>query len=500
MVEPRKLSVFLCHASQDKPLVRELYQRLKTEGWINPWLDEEKLIPGVNWKREIEIAIESADSVLIFLSTSSVSKESFIQREIKYAWDLSLEKPDGVIFITPLRLDDCQVPRQIKDKYHYADYFGLERDKNYERLLDSLKRRHEQKLQHEAFEQLRADELSHTERQLIKKIRRERDEAFQQQVEKEKQLKEELARKEEERYRLDEAQRIKEELNRKEAEAKAKAILEEKKTDKKQVDNTSVYNFSRYTGSSLLVDGKNVHYESLGRGRPVIFLHGWIGSWRYWLNSMQVTSSSFRAYALDLWGFGDSSHNADCYSLEQQSGLLDRFLNEMGIGRIALVGHGLGALVGMKFASRFPQSVDRMMAISCPLHIGAVNSRLRTYLPSPQELTDWLSPRTLEATVALSDANKADGRAITASLDGLQVDNLYGNFLNLNIPLLLVYGEKDQAILAPDESFPHSFMSHPFFLEGSGHFPMIEEQFLFERLLMRFLRLNSGQNPSEIQL
>ncbi len=39
----RKLRVFLCHSSQDKPIVRELYQRLNAEGWIDPWLDEENL-------------------------------------------------------------------------------------------------------------------------------------------------------------------------------------------------------------------------------------------------------------------------------------------------------------------------------------------------------------------------------------------------------------------------------------------------------------------------
>jgi len=45
----RKLRVFLCHASQDKPIVRELYQRLDAEGWIDPWLDEEKLLPSQDW-------------------------------------------------------------------------------------------------------------------------------------------------------------------------------------------------------------------------------------------------------------------------------------------------------------------------------------------------------------------------------------------------------------------------------------------------------------------
>ncbi|MEP7136233.1 MAG: alpha/beta hydrolase [Chloroflexota bacterium] len=250
--------------------------------------------------------------------------------------------------------------------------------------------------------------------------------------------------------------------------------------------------------SAILLDSSIVHYEVLGRGRPVIFLHGWVGSWKYWITSMQVTSTSYRAYALDLWGFGDTAHNVLSYSLEQQSTLLDRFLNEMGIGKIALVGHGLGALVGMKFASRFPQSVDRMMAINCPLDIKAVAPRMQT--ASPQELTDWLSSRTPEATTALSDAAKADGQAVTASMVGLQADNLYGSFRNLNIPCLLVYGEKDPAIFAPDESFSLSSMTHPVFLDGSGHFPMIDETIRFNRLLTDYLALDSGVSPSELQM
>ena len=122
--------------------------------------------------------------------------------------------------------------------------------------------------------------------------------------------------------------------------------------------------------SAILLDGSIVHYEVLGRGRPVIFLHGWVGSWRYWINAMQIASTSYRAYALDLWGFGDTAHNvlAIIRSISRPT-LIDRFLKEMGIGKIALVGHGLGALVGMTFAKRFPQSVDRMMAVNCPLEL-----------------------------------------------------------------------------------------------------------------------------------
>ena len=66
MPENRKLRVFLCHSSDDKPAVRELYQRLKSEGWIDPWLDEEKLYPGQDSDLEIEKAVEAADAVEVF--------------------------------------------------------------------------------------------------------------------------------------------------------------------------------------------------------------------------------------------------------------------------------------------------------------------------------------------------------------------------------------------------------------------------------------------------
>jgi pimeloyl-ACP methyl ester carboxylesterase len=254
-----------------------------------------------------------------------------------------------------------------------------------------------------------------------------------------------------------------------------------------------------------------VHYEVLGRGRPVIFLHGWVGSWKYWIASMQVTSTSYRAYALDLWGFGDTAHQTVLkYTIEEQMSLVNRFLMEMGIGKIALVGHGLGALVGMAFANSYPQSVDRLMAVSCPVHINAVRSRLKT--SSASDLAEWLSSRTPEATTALSDSSKADGQAIATSINDLDSKHPYNYFRNLEkrvvdsrptpstIPCLLVYGEKDQAVDIPESNYYDSSWTHLISLENSGHFPMLDETITFNRLLTDFLALDSGVSPGELQL
>jgi formylglycine-generating enzyme required for sulfatase activity len=139
----RPLRVFLCHSSGDKQTVSELHHRLSSEKWIDPWLDELKLLPGHDWHLEIEKAVELTDAVIVFLSNNSVVKEGFVQRELKYVLDIADEKPEGTIFIIPLRLEDCPLPRRLR-KWQYVDYFPDDRkDLTYERVISSLKIRAE---------------------------------------------------------------------------------------------------------------------------------------------------------------------------------------------------------------------------------------------------------------------------------------------------------------------------------------------------------------------
>jgi pimeloyl-ACP methyl ester carboxylesterase len=252
--------------------------------------------------------------------------------------------------------------------------------------------------------------------------------------------------------------------------------------------------------SVILLNQAIVHYEALGRGRPIVFLHGWVGSWRYWISSMQVASTSYRAYALDLFGYGDTTHDPLSYSLEKQAALLSGFLDEMGIGKIALVGHGLGALVSFYFAAQQPGSVDRIMAVSSPLDTSSINARLKT--ASASELVDWLSNRTSDALTALSDAPKSDTRAVAASVGSFQANGLFNEFRSAQIPCLLVYGQNDPSIRVPalENTRPLSLHVHQINLEDSGHFPMLDEADKFNRLLTDFLALESGMSPRELQL
>jgi pimeloyl-ACP methyl ester carboxylesterase len=119
--------------------------------------------------------------------------------------------------------------------------------------------------------------------------------------------------------------------------------------------------------SAITIGGDLIHYEVLGRGRPVILLHGWLGSWRYWVPTMQRLQLKYRVYALDFRGFGDSGKNAQKYTLDHQVQLVVDFMRELGLPKAAFVGHGLGAWVGAELARLNNDKVPRLLMISAPL-------------------------------------------------------------------------------------------------------------------------------------
>jgi pimeloyl-ACP methyl ester carboxylesterase len=215
---------------------------------------------------------------------------------------------------------------------------------------------------------------------------------------------------------------------------------------------------------------------------------------------MQAASTSFRAYAIDLWGFGDTARAAARYSLDRQVALLEGFLEQMGIGRVALIGHGLGALVAILAAGKFCEVVDRVMAVSCPLDETSINARLRTQTPA--ELADWLLARSPLADTARADAPKSDALAVRASLTNLAATGIWGLINTLPNPCLMVQGENDPAISPPPlerlAGLPQQ--THQIVFDGSGHFPMLDEANKFNRLMADFFALFPGESPRNLQL
>ncbi len=104
-----EIQIFLAHASEDKPAVLALYNRLKQAGY-KPWLDKKDLIPGQIWRDEIPKAIKASQIFLACLSGKSANKQGYIQRELRIALDTLGEMLPGTIFFIPMRLEECEIP------------------------------------------------------------------------------------------------------------------------------------------------------------------------------------------------------------------------------------------------------------------------------------------------------------------------------------------------------------------------------------------------------
>lgn len=253
--------------------------------------------------------------------------------------------------------------------------------------------------------------------------------------------------------------------------------------------------------SALVLESGVVHYEYFGRGRPLVFIHGWLGSWRYWVSTMDALSEDYRVYAFDLWGFGDSDKSRSQYSVDNYVELLNAFLQELGVfGPVPLVGHALGATVAVSFALEHAELVDRIMAVSLPLVGNAINKR---FLSGSGSLFDRVLGRSPTAGYeeVEQEAGRASPDAINQSVQSVMNIDIRSRLSELKVPLLLLYGENDN-VVAP---------ANPRDLDGLGksvrmiimpecrHFPMLDRSSQFNRLLMDFLEASDDLSGLELK-
>ena len=207
----RPLKVFLCHAHSDKDAVKILYARLKREG-VDVWLDKEKLLPGADWEYEIRKAVRESDVVIVCLS-KQFNQAGFRQKEVRIALEEADKKPEGEIFIIPARLEECDNLESLS-KWHWVDLFE---SNGFQRLILALR--------------IRADKIGATLRQRGTTISRQKNNAEQQDAEKERIEKALRDEEEQKRQRLakeqsEQAENERAERERLDRQASEKAALE----------------------------------------------------------------------------------------------------------------------------------------------------------------------------------------------------------------------------------------------------------------------------------
>jgi hypothetical protein len=121
-VAHNKPRVFIAYVQEDLSFARKLYRALEERGF-HPWLDKKRLMPGQNWPRAIETAIQTSDFFVACFSRRAISKRGSFHSELRYALFCAAKVPLDEIFLIPIRLDDCVVPNRISKQIQYLDLF-----------------------------------------------------------------------------------------------------------------------------------------------------------------------------------------------------------------------------------------------------------------------------------------------------------------------------------------------------------------------------------------
>jgi pimeloyl-ACP methyl ester carboxylesterase len=278
------------------------------------------------------------------------------------------------------------------------------------------------------------------------------------------------------------------------------------------------------------VRGVDHYYEWIPESVPskqkpvMVFIHGWGGSARYWESTAKALSDTFDCLLYDLRGFGRSPLPQEpvelLYEMEDYAEDLAVLLDALGLSRVYINAHSLGASAATLFLNRYPERVERAI-LTCSgvfeyeeksftaFHkVGGyvVKFRPRWFLQIPFAGSLFMARflhRPLPAAVSrafledylVADYNAALGTMLTA-VSKYAAEVMPQEFARLSVPTLLISGEYDKIIPAAlgRKAAQLSEKVEYFEISGTAHFPMLERPELYLERVREFLGVGSLAN------
>lgn len=274
------------------------------------------------------------------------------------------------------------------------------------------------------------------------------------------------------------------------------------------------------TSKTIATAKGRVHYHEVGRGDPVIFIHGsgpGVSGWANFEGNLATFSRQYRCLVPDLPGFGLSEANGE-HPVAQGHDAIVRFLDALGIERAAIIGNSLGGGIGAKVAAKHPDRVTKLISI------GGVGINLLSPAPSEgikllvafvedptrERLVEWMTSMVFDPAILTdelierrlaqatrpeiaAEARKMYSKAglpfIRQALNGIGASTSIEHFAHITAPTLLLWGRDDRVspldmALVPMRLIPKCEL-HVFY--DCGHWVMIERRAEFDSAVLAFL-------------
>jgi 4,5:9,10-diseco-3-hydroxy-5,9,17-trioxoandrosta-1(10),2-diene-4-oate hydrolase len=248
----------------------------------------------------------------------------------------------------------------------------------------------------------------------------------------------------------------------------------------------------------VLVGGVKVHYQRAGTGRPLLLLHGLVGSARNWRQNIRFLARNSSVYAVDLFNMGRSDRVPGLDAgLEATADRLAACMDALGLAEADIAGHSHGGAVAMMFAARHPDRV-RSLILFAPANpfCNLGHPLVRFY---GTRFGIWFArqipflPRMLKANALSSmygDPSRVSPGSLEGYIDGLYVPGTIDHvlqiigrwFVDMGLlrsvlpgliakPTLLIWGDRDRAVGLPSgrelqRTLPKSSL---LVIPGAGH-------------------------------
>jgi len=244
----------------------------------------------------------------------------------------------------------------------------------------------------------------------------------------------------------------------------------------------------------------------------VLFLHGWLGSWQLWRDTVARVGEQYRTYSLDFWGFGESrgvgaqDESIQNFSVSAFVDMVGQFMDKLGIPKAAIVGHSMGGTVAMSCAIRYPDRIVKAAAIGSPIDGKSLYLLLKLGGVSSIASLGFLVPPALRAIIGtyvtfaakdgaairnmvLNDLSKTTMQSFFESIGTLHRTDLSDELGKIQQPLMGIYGKRDIIVSPKQHKVMRSLVPHADvkYYDGAGHFPMMDTPDLFINDIMDFL-------------
>ena len=214
---------------------------------------------------------------------------------------------------------------------------------------------------------------------------------------------------------------------------------------------------------NLLYKNTNVHFTSIGKGKAVVLIHGFLENSTMWHQISQELSKKYRVISIDLLGHGKTENLGYIHTMEDQAKMVKAVLNHLRLRKYIFVGHSMGGYVALAFAKLFPENIKGLFLmnsaalpdseekkISRDRAIKAVKQNHKKFIQiaipmlfseKNQEIF------TNEIAQITNEALQISVQGIVAALEGMKIrKNQTSIYKTAEFPIQLVIGKQDPTL------------------------------------------------------